>query len=207
MNCLQSRRSIVVVPTVHRVVWWLVNSFLACAAFGYAMPRRRTPQAFRGRGGRWIRVPRPRPTPKTPPQHQSEGDAKFRACAVCSDDELDSAYIAEAKPIILQLENMGSKEAAIVMSGLCDRLAARCQEAQRAMLTRHDRGLRNHLLWKARHLTRKLREANYKAVTAAEIQGDLYRQQTDHYRSHGEVNSRILADMCHSRRRHQHWPP
>lgn len=111
-------------------------------------------------------MPRPKPTPKAPLQ---EGDAKFRACALGDPMKLDAALIAAAQPLISQLSLSGDVEAADIVMALCDRLAERREEARRVRCTKHDRGLRDHLWWKTRHLTRKLRDAKYKAECQSNI--------------------------------------
>jgi len=154
------------------------------------MPRRRTPPAFQGRGGKWIRVPRPKSVPKAPPQHQPKGDSpKFRVCALCDPAELDSALVTEAQPIISQLFDMGSTEAAGVVMALCDRLAERGMEVSHMKSKKHSGGLLSHLWWKTRHQSRKLKATQ---------------QKLDCHR-----DSRWMRHIHHhnATHGHQHWPP
>jgi len=103
------------------------------------MPRHpRSQRAFQGRGGRWIRPPKPRPKSQVPPplmelSNCSDADLVaeqdgYESCdSNCDTVQLTEALMADAEPIAMQLFNTGHSDAASLILALCDRLQSREQ--------------------------------------------------------------------------------
>lgn len=103
-------------------------NFCCCYATGRPMTRQRSPRAVRVKGGRWMRLPRPRP-PDSPDRDDLDrttaSDDGYDSCGECDKGLLTSSLIHEATPIIAFLQAQKQGEAAQIVQALCDHLDAR----------------------------------------------------------------------------------